>query len=181
MTKVFVVNAEGSISVSEREAELPRLDSRLPQIKKKLSDGNFSAAEISRLISQEIALVIIEMQEYADDPTQRERLKAHAAEIRVLRALAKSVSKAPRNDDELNIDGPKLQHFLRRGFEIFEKAVRAALGKNSEGLVDKIMKNAHEGIEAFLQEIRLGEEISSSPAGDASQSDDATNGSGQFE
>ena len=180
MTKVFVVNADDSISVLQREPETPQRESRLPEILKQLEDPNFSAVEVSDLISQEIALVSLEIQKCEHQPIPKCQRDNFQVTLEGLLLLHKTMVKAEKMPDVLNFDGPKFQHFLCLANMIFEKAVRAALGKNDKTSANKIMKNLEDEMAAQMPEIRRKvEEIGSSPGADPSQSGDAKNASEQ--
>ena len=182
MTKVFVVSADDSISVLQREPEAPQRESRLPEILKQLEDPNFSAVKVSDLINEEIALVNMEIRECGHRPIQKSERDNFQATIEALLLLRKTMVKAEKIPDQLNFDGPKFQHFLYLANILFEKAVRDALGKGGKNNVDKIMKNLEDEMAAQMPKIRREvEEIGSSPGGDLSQSGDAKNGSAQSE
>jgi hypothetical protein len=180
MTKVFIVNADDSISVLQREPEAPQRESRIPGIIKKLNDPNVTAFEVSHLISKEIALLTVDIQKCGKDSTRTWQGKRCLDIIETLRFLQKTAVKEEKIPDQLNFDGPKFHHCFRRLNLAFEKAVRDAHGKHGEKSANKIMENLEREFAAQMPEIRREvEEIGSSTGADPSQSEDAKNGSEQ--
>lgn len=151
--KVFVVNANDSISVSEGKPGAPKRDSRMPEILKTLEAANFSAAEVRQLLAEEVALLVKEMSEYESDATPAFGVKSCAAQIKALNALEKLLEKAGRNRDGLNFDAPQFRFVIHRTVRIFKEATEKVLGSN-ETMIQKIMKEFYDELRMNDQDIR---------------------------
>jgi prephenate dehydrogenase len=157
MMVVFVVAADGSVTVSQQEQhpDPPRRESRLPLILETIADPNSPVAEIMRLICEELVLVIQEMVAYEHDKSAAPKLKVQVA---ALCALLKLVQKADASSkkDVLNFDGPKFQFVLGRLIKLFKEATEKALGKGYETSAQSILKHFRDLV-AVNEELLRGE------------------------
>lgn len=158
----FVVTADGSVTVSRQELRQgrPRRESRLPEIQEKIADPNSPAAEIMRLIHQELALVIGEMRHYEHDKSAAPKLRNCAVQVTALCALQKLVERADARSkkDLLNFDGPKFQYVFGELVDLFKKAAEQALGRGSEPSVQSIMRHFRDLVAMHEQDLRRGTE-----------------------
>jgi hypothetical protein len=173
MIRSFLVNADGSVSVCKEEAVAQTRQSKLPEIIELLKAGK--PAEASRLVSIELAKGAIDTRECKSET----ELRACEQQRKVLCALSEFICKpeAPAERDVLNVDGPKFQWFLGEAVMMFKRAAEEALGKGREDVVDKIMKDIEDRLEAGMPELRRRmETIDLSTGTDASKNDDGENG-----
>lgn len=144
MHEIFLVAADGTVSLSEWEPDPePQRESRLPAIVEKLGDPQFSAAELQHLILEEKVLVVEEMRKYERRPDGAPKVRYGAQLLKALDTLGKQLqrSDATRNHDGLNLDGPQFRFVFGELIDQFKEAARAALGKNSDTMVQSIMKH----------------------------------------
>jgi hypothetical protein len=154
MNRTFVVAVDGSLSVSEQETRPSGRESRIPNILERLKDPNFSAHEVTRLVTEEIALLVQEMREDAYDSTLAFKLKSCSTQIKALRALEKVLEKSERNRDVLNFDGRQFVFAVGRIVDVFMEATQTALGKNYESCSGSIWKHLRDEIGMKEEEIR---------------------------
>ncbi len=176
MIRSFQVDADGSVSVVEEKPAAPTRQSKLPEIIANLKSGNYSRAEVSRLIAIELAAVAMDIP-YCKNEAE---IKACARQRRALCALSDSIFKngARVQRDELNFDGPKYQCADRINLQWIKQAAEAALGEGNEAIVDQIMKCLEEIRTAGMPELRrLIGTIGLSTGTDSSQSDNGNKGS----
>ena len=131
MTKVFTVGADGSISASDEQARPPvACGSRIPDILEKLKGPKFSAAEVARLVTEEIVVLVQEMSRCADDPAATFKQMNCRAQIEALRAVVRLLEKSNHNSDGLNFDGPEFVWAFKRIVLLFELALERANGES---------------------------------------------------
>jgi hypothetical protein len=175
---MLVVNADNSNSLSERESDASDHESGISDITKILTDDNFSAHEVSCLITQELARLVTEMREYGNDPTKKRELRKCFALIKTLGALQKIISNIAKNQDELNFEETKLAYVCGANFKIRKKAAGDALGRGGEATVDKMSERAYGEIPSAMPEMdRVIAQLRVSHATDASDSEGSTTGS----
>jgi hypothetical protein len=129
MTKVFMVSVNGSISTSDEQACPPvACESKISDIREKLKGPKFSAAEVARLVAEEIVRLVQEMSRCADDPAATLKQKNCRAQIEALRAVEKLSEKANQNSDGLNFDGPEFVWAFKEIVRLVELALKNAPG-----------------------------------------------------
>jgi hypothetical protein len=143
MTKTFLVQANGTVTVSKEELETLVPASRYPEIVAKMEDHNSSIEEVMRLIHSEIVTLIMKIEECRSDPVQAKKGERYLEQIRNLCAAAETYrkSKSAEKGDRLNFDGPKYKWLFTSIIESMEKAIREALGKDNGEMCQKIMNN----------------------------------------
>jgi hypothetical protein len=151
--KVFVVNANDSISVSEGKPGAPKRDSKMPEILKTIEGANFSAAEVRHLLAKEVALLVKEMSEYEYDGTLASRVKSCTAQINALGALEKVLEKVGRNEGVLNLNGPQFRYAFFRIRNMFKEATEKVCGHDSV-MWNKIINEFKAELKMNDQEIR---------------------------
>jgi hypothetical protein len=140
-----VIGANGAPTFKDEPAQS---HSKMPEILKKLDCPEATPVEVSRLISQELAIIASEMSLCNVDSTGMKKLKACAARLEALNALAKAAkeTQALAKHDELNFDGPKFTFVFDKLLEYFGQAIEQALGKRDEDLKQRIMKQFRDTI-----------------------------------
>jgi hypothetical protein len=101
------------------------------EILEKIENPNCPVADVSRLISIEIAKATRDMARLIGpvaDPTMAWKFKPYAEHIKALRELSKQLSETEvlSRKDMLNIDGPKCQFLLREIAKLYKKALKEA-------------------------------------------------------
>jgi hypothetical protein len=146
MTKTFLVQANGAVSVSKEELETLVPASRYPQILAMMKDPNSSQVEVLLLIHSEIINLIMKLKECGSDAIQTKKGEQYLKQICALSAAAETYlkSKPAEDGDQLNFDGPKFQFVLGGLVGCMEEAARNALGKNSDEMCQKIMTKFHD-------------------------------------
>lgn len=156
-------------SIADADVSVPALqegtvwtpgDSVLPLIQEKLTDADFSASEVLRLISTELARLIAEM--YLDENATKKRLRVRisAAQIRMLRALADSVRRLHalrKKEDVLDLDGPKFTFVLDELVKCFQQALQQSLGRDNQTAVQSAMRHFRDI--AAMREPELRQEL----------------------
>jgi hypothetical protein len=108
MTKTFEVGVDGSISASGQNPRVAVRESRMPEILEALKAPKFSASKLTRLITEEIALLVNEMSACDEhDPNSTVRIRSCCAQIESLQVLEKRFQISEQNSDGLNFDGPE--------------------------------------------------------------------------
>lgn len=134
--RIVVIARDGSAAFEEQP---PNQAQRtvMQEIRQELSSPEPSAADVNRLISQEIANIICEM----SLSTNLKKLKAFTVRIAALSALAKAVARNEKlaKHDVLNFDSPKFIFVFDHLLDCYQKATEEALGKNSD-LAQRTMK-----------------------------------------
>lgn len=163
--KVFLVAKDGSASLLPEDPVEKQFWEKTywPEISGKLEEPHPHVPEIRRLIIQERGLNLEKMVRleklaklHGSGPDLEAMHDDLARQQLALDALEKSVHRLPwpPKGDVLNTDGPKVQYFRRATMEVIETALRNALGKNSEPMVQEIMKRFKEDWAANQSRIR---------------------------
>lgn len=171
MTRTFLVQANGAVTVSKEELETHVPASRYPEILAKTEDPNSSQEEVLRLIYSEIVTLIMKIRECGSDAIQAKKLERYLKQVRGLFAAAKTYmkSKPAEKGDRLNFDGPAYKWLFNSIIESMEKATREALGKDSGEMCQKIMNNFHDIMKKEEPRLRQGvQEIGSTTGTKAS-------------
>ena len=104
--------------------------SRLENVCELISDPEADPAEISRLITAELAVVTKEMASARNEPTSSEtwKSKTYSEVVKALRELGKQLmdTEVLSKKDILNFDGLKFQFALSRIVELFVKSMKEA-------------------------------------------------------
>src|SRR4051812_27400333 len=103
------VGQDGNVSYSGLTKV--KRESKLSEIVRKVEDPNVPVAEVSRLITIEIASVLNEQASNFEDPTSQFKQKAYNDMVKSLRELGKQLSETDvlSKKDVLNWEGPKFQ------------------------------------------------------------------------
>jgi hypothetical protein len=132
MTKTFEVGVDGSISGSDHQDRPFVRESRMPEILEGFKDQNFSAAKITRLITEEVALLVQEMSGYDEnDPTSAFKLKKNIAQIEAMHAMEKLLEKSERACDVLNFDSPQFLCAFKLILLVLDMALTDSIGNDS--------------------------------------------------
>jgi hypothetical protein len=136
-TKAVVVEADRSLKI---EQDQPK-ESRFCEILETLGSPDFQTEEVFRLILAQMTLIIIEMKARENDPYAAVFRRDCQADLAALRVLIKVLNRTDRlrHHDVLNFDGPKFRYVLDQLTSYFKQASLNALGKDSEGMVQRIM------------------------------------------
>ena len=81
MTKNFLVQADGAVTVSKEELETLVPASRYPEILAKLEDHNSSPEEVLRLIYSEIVTLIMKIKQCGSDAVQVKKVERYRKQI----------------------------------------------------------------------------------------------------
>lgn len=157
MLQVFVAEPDESIPIFVAGPGWAHRDSFLPVIQEKLNDAKFSTSELLRLISAEIARLILEIAMHQQDAKASFRLRASMGQIKTLRVLADSVRRMEgirKKEDVLNLDGPKFIHVFGELLKCFEQALREALGHNGEMAAQSTMRQFRDIVAMREPELR---------------------------
>lgn len=158
MTKTFLVQANGAVTVSKDELETLVPASRYPEILAKMKDHNSSPEEVLRLIHSEIVTLIMKIRECGSDAVQAKKGERYLKQVHALCAAAETYmkSKPAEKGDRLNFDGPAYQFIFNSIIQTMENATREALGKNNGEMCQKIMNNFHDIIKKEEPRLRRG-------------------------
>ncbi|MGA7796383.1 MAG: hypothetical protein WCA19_25415 [Candidatus Acidiferrales bacterium] len=171
MTKNFLVQADGAVTVSKEEPETLVPASRYPEILAKLEDHNSSPEEVLRLIYSEIVTLIMKIKQCGSDAVQVKKVERYRKQIQSLFAAAENYkkSKPAEKGDRLDLDGPAYKWLFNAIVQTMEKATREALGKNNGEMCQKIMNNFHDIMKKEDPRLRRGvQEIGSTTGTKAS-------------
>ena len=171
MTKTFLVQANGAVTVSNEELETLVPASRYQEILAMMKDHNSSPEEVLRLIHLEIITLIMKIKECGSDAVQAKKGERYLNQVHGLCAAAETYmkSKPAEKGDRLNFDGPAYQFVFNSLIQTMEKATREALGKNNGEMCQKIMNNFHDIIKKEEPRLRHGvQEIGSTTGTKAS-------------
>jgi hypothetical protein len=155
-TRAVVVGADRSLKVEEDQ---PR-ELKYSNILEKLGTPDFQTEEVYRLILREMTLIIIDIRACQNDPNADAFRRNCQETLRALRTVAKQVSKIDqdRHLDVLNFEGPKFQYVLKELCNYFEQAALKALGKDSNGMVKRIMMELRDILAKEDEELRRNTE-----------------------
>jgi hypothetical protein len=130
ITKVHDDSAPSDAGSSKRASVLPKILDRL-------EDPNASAAEIIRLITNEIAIIVEGMRRNEEIGTPRSTSTSPLEQVKALRLLSTSLveSHALDSRDILNLRGPKFQFVLIEIIECFKEALNLTMKQPSDDMV----------------------------------------------
>ena len=150
--RTFVMDADGAVSLVKEGSGANKQDSKLPEIMERLKVPNYNPAEVMRLLAGEMFRVFQDTRSSRNDS----ELEISSREMRQLQTLLSLVLREARrigDRDTLNFEGPKFKYAMARILKAIEKAARDAWGKDCE-LVEKMMKNLQDNIEAEMPDIQ---------------------------
>ena len=158
MMRTFLVHANGAVTVSKEQLEIPVPASRYSEILAKMEDHNSSLEEVVRPIYSEIVTLIIKMKECGSGAVQAKKRERYRKEIQALFTAAETYmkSKPEEKGDRLNLDGPAYKWLFNSIIQTMEKATRDALGKNNGEMCQKIMNNFHDIMKMEEPRLRQG-------------------------
>jgi hypothetical protein len=152
MNNTFAVGVDGSISASDKETRPSERESRIPNILEMIKDPNCSPGKVTRLVTEQIALLVQEMSAYEDDSALEFKLKRCSAQIEGLCAMEKMLQRSWLNCDGLNFDGPQFVIAFKGIGTAIRQAVMNATSNARDGLA--IMEEIRDGIGRFESVIR---------------------------
>jgi len=114
-----------------------RRNTKLDDFEEKFQDTNFPIHELSKLVTQEIWLVLKAKHICEEDPSLHFMMKIYSEQIKDLREFAKSIGETDvlSKRDILNFDGPKFQYVFIEIVEMFKKSLKDA------GVIDSLATN----------------------------------------
>lgn len=132
MLQIPIVEAGRPVPVFEPAPGWARRDSSLPTILNMLEDPKYSASDVVRLISTEIAVLILELQFHGENPKARRRLRDFQTAIWMLQALGNFIQRVERfrQNNQLDFDGPKVTYIVKELLNCFNQAVEQVLGRS---------------------------------------------------
>jgi len=136
--------------------QAPNRESKLGEILAKMKDPDVPAAEVTRLIAVELALIIQDMQNCESGAAGALRLRSCMGQVRALGAMVEAAKDDDSwaNRDVLDFDGPRFQYVLGELVEGFENAAQQALGGNTT-TVKSIMTHFRDILANHDDELRL--------------------------
>lgn len=151
-TKTVVINANGVPTIKDEPAPWP---SKMAEIARALNCPEATPAEVSRLLSQEVAIIASEMSLCNVDATDAMKLKACTARLEAVKALSSVVkaNQALATHEVLNFDGPKFHFVFDRLMDYYDQAIGEALGK-CDDLRKRLLKAFRDIIAANEAELR---------------------------
>jgi hypothetical protein len=128
MEKVFEVSETGLAAIEHAVLTISPRNKGAREILARISDPLTPIADISRLITVEIAAVLAEMNSLEDDPTNGHKDRSLNNQIKTLRELQKSLMESDvlSKRDVLNFDGEKFAFVLGKLFSYFQMALKEA-------------------------------------------------------
>lgn len=158
MLQIFIAEPDGSIPICEAGPERTRRDSFLPVIQEKLNDAKCSTSELLRLISAEIAQLIVEIGVHQEDPQAGYRLPIFRGQLKTLRALAGSLLRIEaqrKKEDQLDFDGPKFRYVFGELVKCLEQAMQETLGQNDPAAIQTAKRHFRDIITMREPDLRL--------------------------
>jgi hypothetical protein len=134
----------------------PEMD-KYDEILEKIENPNCPVADVSRLISIEIAKATRDMAKLIGpvaDPTMAWKSKAYAEHIKALRELSKQLSETDvlSKKDVLNMEGPKFGYVMHEIAKLYKKALKEA--GCEVALVENAMRHFADSVSMETERIR---------------------------
>ena len=122
----FQVMDDGTVQITSTPDI--RRKSNLGEILEKMQDATVPVAEVSKLITIEMAMALKEMVDLGKDPTFQTQRRNLNDEIKMLRELQKSLTESEifSKRDALSFDGPKFQFVFQELLLLYQKALKEA-------------------------------------------------------
>src|SRR5271163_1189925 len=136
------------------QKQAPNRESKLPEILDKIKDPNVSAAEVTRLIAVEMALITQDMRTCESDGAAVSKLKSYTEQIRALRAVAEAAKEADAwtEREVFDFDGPKFRFVFGEFLKEFKRAALTVL-RDDTSTVNNIMKHLRDNLAVREEEL----------------------------